>query len=147
VLAIASDHAGFDGKELIKQVLDEEKVKYTDYGPSTPDKVDYPDFGEKVASAVSMNMAVRGILVCGSGLGMSIVANKFPGIRATLVYDKYTAEMSRLHNDSNILVVGGRSTKPEAMREIVKIWLHTGFEARHQMRIDKIAAIEKKTMR
>ncbi len=147
MLVISSDHAGYEGKELIKKVLEEEKISYTDLGPSNAEKVDYPDFGEKVAAAVSSRKAERGILVCGSGIGMSMVANKFPGIRATLVYDKYTAEMSRQHNDSNVLVVGGRTTKPEVIKEIVHIWLHTGFEARHQGRIDKITAIEKKTMK
>ena len=148
VLVIASDHAGFEGKELIKKVLEENKVPYKDFGPATNGRVDYPEYGASVAGAVSKGEAERGILVCGSGIGMSIVANKFPRVRATLAYDKYTAEMSRQHNDSNVLVVGGRTTKPETIKEIVNIWLKTGFDGgRHADRILQIEELEKKLMK
>ncbi len=148
VLVIASDHAGFEGKEFIKKVLDENKVPYKDLGPATNERVDYPEYGASVAGAVSRGEAERGILVCGSGIGMSIVANKFPRVRATLVYDKYTAEMSRQHNDSNVLVVGGRTTKLESIKEIVNLWLKTDFDGgRHANRILQIDELEKKLMK
>jgi len=123
-------------------------VPYKDLGPATNERVDYPEYGASVAGAVSRGEAERGILVCGSGIGMSIVANKFPRVRATLVYDKYTAEMSRQHNDSNVLVVGGRTTKLESIKEIVNLWLKTDFDGgRHANRILQIDELEKKLMK
>lgn len=143
MIGIGSDHAGYELKEFIKKVLDELKVKYIDYGVNSSERADYPDYGERVAKNVAFKKINRGILICGSGLGMSIVANKIPGIRATLCYNLYTAEMARKHNDSNVLVLGGKTTKPELAKEILKVWLDTKFEGgRHQERLDKITKIE-----
>jgi ribose 5-phosphate isomerase B len=107
--------------------------------------MDYPDFASKVAEAVSKGKTDRGIAICGTGIGMSIVANKYPGVRAALCHDSYTARMSRLHNDANILVLGGRVIGTEVAIELLKQWLATQFEGgRHQRRLDKISEIEKK---
>jgi ribose 5-phosphate isomerase B len=141
-LAIGSDHAGFPLKEVVKEYLAEMGFAVTDVGTKSPANVDYPDFGAIVAQRVSAGEFDRGILVCGSGVGMSIVANKFPGVRAALCLDEETARMSRLHNDANILVLAGRRTKEEAAKSIVRSWLNTKFEGgRHQRRLDKIADI------
>ena len=114
----------------------------TDAGTDSAASVDYPDFGAIVAQRVSAGEFDRGILVCGSGVGMSIVANKFPGVRAALSLDEETARMSRLHNDANILVLAGRRTEEERAKLIVRLWLNTEFEGgRHQTRLDKIAAL------
>lgn len=109
------------------------------------ESVDYPDFGEKVAYNISIGKTKRGILICGTGIGMSIVANKFPNVRAALVHDQFTAKMSREHNDANILILGERVLEPDIAKELVDIWLKTGFTGgRHQRRLDKIKEIEKK---
>ncbi len=144
-VAIGADHAGYSMKEGLKTFLTELGCEVVDYGPSEETSVDYPDFAEKVSMAVSQSQAERGILICGTGIGMSIVANKFPGVRATLCYDLYTARMARLHNDSNILVLGGRITGLDLAREIVKVWMETPFEGgRHERRLHKIALIEER---
>ena len=144
-IAIASDHGGFELKQEIKDLLEEEGLVCIDFGTSNGESVDYPDYAEKVASAVSQREIKRGILICGTGIGMCIVANKFPHVRAGQCYDTYTARMSREHNDSNILVLGGRTTDKETAREIVKTWLNTEFtEGRHRRRINKITDIENK---
>ena len=144
-IAIASDHGGCDLKEKIVELLKEKGLETTDYGVDNPESVDYPDYGIKVANAVSKGVADRGILSCGTGIGMSIVANKFPNVRAALCYDMYTARMSRLHNDANILVLGGRVLDKEIALLMVDAWLRTDFEGgRHQRRLDKISEIEKK---
>ena len=144
-IAIASDHGGSDLKEKIVELLKEKNLEITDYGVDNPESVDYPDYGIKVANAVSKGVADRGILSCGTGIGMSIVANKFPNVRAALCYDMYTARMSRLHNDANILVLGGRVLDKEIALLMVDVWLRTDFEGgRHQRRLDKICEIEKK---
>jgi ribose 5-phosphate isomerase B len=144
-IIIGSDHAGFPLKEVVKQYLAEMGYAVTDAGTNSPAAVDYPDFGAIVAQRVSAGEFDRGILVCGSGVGMSIVANKFPGVRAALCLDIETARMSRLHNDANILVLAGRRTKEETAKSIVRLWLNTEFEGgRHQGRLDKIAAIGKR---
>jgi ribose 5-phosphate isomerase B len=145
LVAVGSDHAGFDLKEEVVALLSELKYDMVDYGTSDPESVDYPDFGEKVADAVSSGKADRGILVCGTGIGMSIVANKFPHIRAALCNDLFSARMSRMHNDANILVLAGRIIGRDLAKEIVRTWLETAFEGgRHQRRLDKISAIEDK---
>lgn len=144
-IAIASDHAGYKIKEMIKQLLKESGYEFTDIGTGNEDSVDYPDFAFKVAEAVSSGESQRGILICGSGLGMCIAANKVKGIRAVTAYDKFTAEMSRRHNDANILCLGARVLDQAAIKEIVKIWLETPFDAenpRHQRRIQKISDYE-----
>ncbi|MCP2520726.1 ribose 5-phosphate isomerase B [SCandidatus Aminicenantes bacterium Aminicenantia_JdfR_composite] len=145
MIAIGSDHAGFRLKEKIKDFLKKREVEFYDFGPENEDSVDYPDFGEKVAKAVSQGKAERGILICGSGLGMTIVANKFKGVRATLCHDEYTAKMSRAHNDSNLLTLGARVLDEEMALKIVEIWLDTPFEGgRHLRRLNKIKEIEDK---
>jgi ribose 5-phosphate isomerase B len=143
-IAIASDHAGFYLKDEVKKVLDILQVVYDDLGPENTDSVDYPDFARKVAEAVQEGR--RGILICGTGIGMSIAANKFKGIRAALCNDAYSAQMSREHNDSNILIMGGRVlTDASEVTNIVKTWLHTEFQGgRHQRRLDKINQFERK---
>ncbi|MGZ3607096.1 MAG: ribose 5-phosphate isomerase B [Syntrophales bacterium] len=141
-IIIGSDHAGFPLKEVVKQYLAEMGYAVTDAGTDSPANVDYPDFAARVAQRVSAGEFDRGILVCGSGVGMSIVANKFPGVRAALCLDEETARMGRLHNDANILVLAGRRTEEEAAKAIVRLWLNTEFEGgRHQRRLDKISDI------
>lgn len=143
-IIIGSDHAGFPLKEVVKQYLAEMGYAVTDAGTDSPANVDYPDFAAIVAQRVSAGEFDRGVLVCGSGVGMSIVANKFPGVRAALCLDEETARMSRLHNDANILVLAGRRTEDEAAKSIAHLWLNTEFEGgRHQRRLDKIADIGK----
>ncbi len=146
-IAIGSDHAGLELKEHLKELLRSLGFEPVDYGTKDDCSVDYPDFGEKVSSAVSSGEVSRGILICGTGLGMSIVANKFPGVRATLCHDEYTARMSREHNDSNILVLGGRVIEKDRAVNIVKIWLETPFEGgRHSRRLEKIKIIEQRLL-
>lgn len=138
-IAIGSDHAGFKLKEKIKGFLDELGYQYKDYGTDSEESVDYPDFAAKVAEVVSKGEFDRGILVCGTGIGMSIAANKFPNVRATLCYDTTTARLSREHNDANVLTLGGRLTDEKTAKEIVGIWLKTEFLGeRHARRVDKI---------
>ena len=144
-IGIGSDHAGFELKQEIISLLSEIGVECIDYGTGGPHSVDYPDFGEMVSREVSRGELERGILICGTGIGMSIVANKFPGIRASLCNDLFTAKMSRLHNDANILVIGGRIVGRDLAREVVRVWFSTDFEAgRHIKRLDKIVQIEGK---
>ena len=141
---MGSDHAGFPLKETVKRYVAELGYTVTDTGTDSPVNVDYPDFGAIVAQRVSAGEFHRGILVCGSGVGMSIVANRFPGVRAALCLDEETARMSRLHNDANILVLAGRRTDEEAAKSIARLWLNTEFESgRHQRRLDKIGDLEK----
>jgi ribose 5-phosphate isomerase B len=144
VVALASDHAGFRLKEIAKEILNEIGVSIEDFGTDSDASVDYPDQAKPAIASILGGKADRGVLVCGSGIGMSIVANKFPGIRAALVSDAKTAEMSRKHNDSNVLVLPGwKLDRPEA-EEILKVWLRTEFEGgRHQRRLDKIRDVEK----
>jgi len=144
-IAIGCDHAGVELKKEIISLLTELGIEYSDYGTKGTESVDYPDFGEKVAEAVSSGRIERGILICGTGIGMSIVANKFPHIRASLCNDLYTAKMSRLHNDANILVIGGRIVGKDLAKEIVKTWVSTPFEGkRHHLRLKKITKIEER---
>ncbi|MBW2638148.1 MAG: ribose 5-phosphate isomerase B [Deltaproteobacteria bacterium] len=142
-IAIGSDHAGFTLKEGVKKFLSQGDLEIEDMGTHSADSVDYPDFGMEVARRVSSEKAAKGILVCGSGVGMSIVANRFPGVRAALSLDRETAIMSRKHNDSNILVLAGRRSDIETAESIVAAWLETEFEGgRHQKRLDKIDDME-----
>ena len=143
-IAIGSDHAGLELKEYIKQLLAGGDYEVTDYGTHSPQSVDYPDYGFKVAQAVAAGEADRGILVCGTGMGMSVVANKVNGVRAALAFDTYTAVQSRKHLDANVLVLGERVTGKGLAEEIVRSWLSAGFEGgRHSGRIAKIEAFEK----
>jgi len=142
-IAIGSDHAGFELKKEIISLLNDLGIESIDFGTNGLESVDYPDIGIKVSEAVSNKKIERGILICGTGIGMSIVANKFPGVRASLCNDLFTAKMSRLHNDANILVLGGRIVGKDLAKEIVKTWINTPFEGeRHCIRLTKIKQIE-----
>ncbi len=147
-IAIASDHAGYEMKNFIKNVLFEMGHRVIDMGTDSSCSVDYPDYAEAVAKAISEGLYERGILICGTGIGMSIVANKFKNIRAALCNDIFTAKMSRLHNNANILCIGARVIGIGLAEEIVKIWITTPFEGeRHSRRIDKINLIERKVIK
>jgi len=144
-IAIGCDHAGYELKKEVLSLLQDLHIHAEDFGTDRPVSVDYPDFGEKVSHAVSTGKAEKGILICGTGIGMSIVANKFPGIRASLCNDLFTARMSRLHNDANVLVLGGRILGLDLAKEIVKTWVTTPFEGqRHCGRLEKISHIERR---
>jgi len=143
-IIIGADHAGFSLKEALKPFLEDRGFFVADVGTDSEDSVDYPDFGKKVAEAVSTGLFPRGILICGSGIGMSIVANRFPAVRGALCLDAETARLSRLHNDSNVLVLAGRKTAPEIAKNILQTWLDTPFEGgRHKMRLEKMAGWER----
>jgi ribose 5-phosphate isomerase B len=143
-IAIASDHAGVDLKQKIASSLSVKGVEVLDLGVNNHDSVDYPDYGMKVAEAVSRGDVEKGILICGTGIGMSIVANKFPHVRAALCHNIFTARMSRLHNDANVLVLAGRILEEEVAQVMTDIWIQTPFEGgRHQRRLDKIEELEK----
>lgn len=140
---IGSDHGGLQLKEALKVFLQQRGLPVTDLGTNNADSVDYPDYGLRVASSVSRGIAESGILVCGTGIGMSIVANKFPGVRAALVGDEFSARMAKEHNNANILVLGGRVLDVDQALRLVATWLDARFEGgRHQQRLDKIAQIE-----
>ncbi|MCX5855806.1 MAG: RpiB/LacA/LacB family sugar-phosphate isomerase [Deltaproteobacteria bacterium] len=126
-IIIAADHGGYLLKEAIKTHLMQMGFSVTDEGTDSDQAVDYPDFGGKAAGAISAGLFPRGILICGSGVGMSIVANRFPGVRAALCLDEETARLSRMHNDANILVLAGRKTDSETAFRIVRTWLTTPF--------------------
>ena len=143
---MASDHAGFRVKEMAKEILHELGIPVEDFGTDSEASVDYPDYAKLAIASVAEGKADRGVLVCGSGVGMSIVANRFPGIRAALASDAQTAEMSRKHNDANVLVLPGWKLGRKEAEEILKVWMQTEFEGgRHQRRLDKIRAIEEET--
>lgn len=147
-IAIASDHGGFELKEDLKLFLEREGYHCDDFGTYSTDPVDYPDFGIKVVKQISLGGFERGILICGTGIGMSMVANKFPRIRATECHDMFTAKLSREHNDSNVLVLGGRILGKELAREITRTWLVTEFTGgRHTIRLDKIREVEEALMK
>ncbi len=142
-IIIGSDHAAYQMKEIVKSYLESEGFTIEDAGALGTDSVDYPDFGIKVASTISSGKHKRGILMCGTGLGMSMVANRFPGVRAALCGDIFSAVMSRRHNDANILVMGGRVIGDVLAKEVVKAWLKTEFEGgRHKNRLDKFDRID-----
>jgi ribose 5-phosphate isomerase B len=144
-IAIGSDHAGFGLKEEVVELIRGFGMEIVDCGTSNTESVDYPDFVEKVAGQVSSGEVDRGVLICGTGIGMSIVANKFPNVRASLCNELFSARMSRMHNDANILVMGGRIIGKDLATEIVRVWLGTSFEgARHMNRLIKIKKIEEK---
>jgi ribose 5-phosphate isomerase B len=143
-IALGCDHGGWELKAAIDSVLKSLDIEVVDMGTESEESVDYPEYAAKVAEAVSSGKVDRGIAVCGTGIGMSIVANKFPGVRAALCHDSFTARMSRLHHDANVLVLGGRVTGSEVAIEMLKQWLATPFEGgRHKRRVDKIGDIEK----
>lgn len=143
-IALGADHAGYELKDQIKQHLQKQGIDVSDEGTLSPESVDYPDYARAVAHDVSQQRADLGILVCGSGIGMAIAANKVHGIRAAKVDTEYEAQMSREHNDANVLTLGARILKPDEAMRIVDKWLTTQFAGgRHERRVEKIAAIEK----
>jgi len=143
-VGIGADHAGFEYKEKIRQILSDLGVGVIDYGTNGKDSVDYPDFALRVARAVANGDVDRGIAICWTGNGMTIAANKVPGIRATLCLNKDMAYMARLHNNSNVLTIGQKYVEENKLREIVKTWLETEFEGgRHVARLEKITEAEK----
>jgi ribose 5-phosphate isomerase B len=142
-LIIGSDHRGLAMKAALAELVASMGIAIEDAGTHTEESADYPEFAAKVAGAVSSGACSRGILICGSGIGMSIVANKFPGVRAALCHNLHTAKMCRLHNNANVLVMS-EAAGVELARDMARIWLETPFEGgRHQRRLDQIAAIEK----
>jgi ribose 5-phosphate isomerase B len=142
-IAIGSDHAGFRLKEIVKNFLKTKNIEVEDFGTHTEESVDYPDYAFKVGEAVARKDFDFGILICGSGIGMSIAANKVKGIRAALCNDLYSAHVSREHNNANILCMGGRVIGEEVAKEIVSVWLNAKFEGgRHERRVNKITDYE-----
>ena len=143
-IALGADHAGFPLKEKIRQWLTEQGHQVDDKGTLSLDSVDYPDYARKVGEEVAAKKADRGVLVCGSGIGMSIAANKVPGVRAANAHTVYEAQMSREHNDANVLTLGARVLTDDEAHSILDMWLRTKFAGgRHQRRVEKIAQIEK----
>ncbi len=145
-IAVGSDHAGFELKEKVKEFLKEKGHKYHDFGAENFDpQDDYPEYGRRVAEAVASGEYDRGIVVCGTGMGISISANKVPGVRAAACYTTDMARISRLHNDANVLALGGRLIAKELASDIVAVWLETPFsgEERHVRRIEQIRNIER----
>lgn len=143
MIAIACDHAALEMKAEVMKILESRGLEYRDFGTYTADSCHYPIFGARAAQAVADGLCDRGILICGTGIGMSLVANKVKGIRCALCSDVYSAKMTRAHNDSNMLAMGARVIGVEVAKEIVAAWLDTPFEGgRHQARIDMITAIE-----
>ncbi|WP_413364744.1 ribose 5-phosphate isomerase B [Lysinibacillus sp. 3P01SB] len=142
-IAISSDHGGNNLRREIMALLDELNISYEDFGPTTNDSVDYPDYAKPVAEKVAAGEFDRGILICGTGIGISIAANKVKGVRCALVHDVFSAKATRSHNDSNVLAMGERVIGPGLAREIVMTWLDTEFEGgRHTKRIEKISELE-----
>jgi ribose 5-phosphate isomerase B len=146
VVAIGADHGGFELKQQLKSHLRDWGYQVLDLGTNSAEAVDYPDFAEAVGNAVARGEAWLGIVLDGAGIGSSIAANKVPGVRAALCYDRATARNSREHNDANVLTLGAKLIAPEAAREIVALWLSTPFAGgRHQRRVDKIQSIEQRS--
>jgi ribose 5-phosphate isomerase B len=146
-IAIGSDHRGFEVKRRIVSLLQRLNHEVLDFGPVSSDSVDYPDFAFQAAQAVSEKRVDRGILICGTGIGMCIAANKVPGVRAAPCHDSITAEMSRRHNDANILCLSADLLGGELVDRMVRIWLETEFEGgRHARRVDKITRFESETL-
>ena len=147
-IAIGSDHGGVQLKETIKQYFTENQIEFFDFGAQQGESVDYPDIAKTVASAVAKGTYERGIIICGTGIGVSISANKVRGIRAALCTDVYSAKMSREHNDANILTLGQRVTGTGLALMIVETWLNTSFAGgRHERRVNKIGEIEQEQLR
>lgn len=144
MIAIGSDHAAYKLKLLVEEHLKEKGVEFEDLGCYGPERVDYPVYGQKVAEAVASGQYEAGIVLCGTGIGISLAANKVPGIRCAVCSDTYSAKYTRLHNDANMLAMGARVVGPELARMIATFFLTTDFEGgRHQRRIDQIASIER----
>lgn len=141
-IAIGSDHGGYLLKEEIKKYFDKEHIKYNDFGTNSLDSVDYPDYAKKVSNEVVKQNFDFGILICGTGIGISIAANKIKGVRAALVYDEITAKLAKQHNNANIITLGGRTTTAEKAISIINSYMNETFEQRHQQRLDKISKLE-----
>ncbi|WP_378951118.1 ribose 5-phosphate isomerase B [Pelosinus sp. sgz500959] len=143
LIAIGSDHGGFNLKEEIKKMFTEQNIQFQDFGTYSAESIDYPEIAQKVAQAVVNKECTRGIIICGTGIGVSIAANKIKGIRAALCHDVFSAQMSREHNDANILTMGERVIGPGLACMIVSTWLETEFAGgRHGRRVDKISQLE-----
>lgn len=143
-IALAADHAGYEEKEKIKGTLDDLGVEYDDMGTNSCDSVDYPDYARKVGEAVASGKYEQGLLVCGSGTGMAIAANKIPGVRAAVAWNADIARLAREHNDANVLSLAARFSSQEEMDKIVRAWFDAHFDGgRHATRVDKIKQIEK----
>jgi RpiB/LacA/LacB family sugar-phosphate isomerase len=145
-IALASDHAGYSEKERLKPLFSELGLEVEDLGTVSEDSVDYPDYARRVAERVAQGEAEQGVLVCGSGTGMAIAANKVPGIRAAVAWSEETARLARQHNDANVLAIGARTMSLEEIPKIVRAWFGTNFEGgRHASRVEKIREIEKQS--
>lgn len=143
MVAVGADHGGFELKNSVLDTLTELGHEVVDLGCNGPESVDYPDFAEKVAGGVSDGSFDRGILICGTGIGMSIAANKFPNVRAALCHNLFTARLSREHNDANLLTMGERVIGKGIAQEMVKVWMETEFEGgRHEKRVNKIKTLD-----
>ncbi|MEJ7848623.1 MAG: ribose 5-phosphate isomerase B [Pyrinomonadaceae bacterium] len=146
-IALAADHAGYEEKEKLKQTLDEIGVEYDDLGTDSSDSVDYPDYARKVGEAVGRGDYEQGLLVCGSGTGMAITANKVHGVRAAVAWNEEIARLARQHNNANVLSIGARVTPEADIPKIVKAWFATDFEGgRHEGRVKKISEVENKDL-
>ncbi|HVS20788.1 MAG TPA: ribose 5-phosphate isomerase B [Pyrinomonadaceae bacterium] len=146
-IAIASDHAGYEEKERLKPLLDELEIQYEDLGTMSEESVDYPDYARKVGDEVASGHVDQGLLVCGSGTGMAIAANKVPGVRAAVAWTEETARLAREHNDANVLSLGVRVTPTEDLPKIVRAWFAAKFDGgRHARRVEKIREIEQEEL-
>ena len=145
-IGVACDHGGLVLKDLVKQTLEEGAAEVVDLGTHSGASVDYPDYAKKAIDLLLSGGCERIVLICGTGIGMSICANRVPGVRGTLCHDGYTARMARMHNDSNCLILGGRVLGPAIAKDVVEVWLRTGFEGgRHQERLDRIEGLRGET--
>ena len=146
MIGLGCDHGGYELMQEVKKHLDKRGIPYQDFGCYSRDSVDYPDYARQVGHAVQEGRCEKGILICGTGIGISITANKVPGIRCALLSDTFSAHATREHNDANVMALGGRTIGPGLAVDIVDVFLNTPFsgDARHQRRIDKITAVEKK---
>src|SRR5215510_7722759 len=143
-IALASDHAGYTEKERLKPLLTDLGVEFDDLGTVSEESVDYPDYAKKVAELVAQGRVEQGVLVCGSGTGMAITANKVPGVRAAVAWSEETARLARQHNDANVLAIGARTTPPADIPKIVRARFSSEFEGgRHATRVEKISAVER----
>ncbi|HKP83575.1 MAG TPA: ribose 5-phosphate isomerase B [Pyrinomonadaceae bacterium] len=143
-IALASDHAGYAEKERLKELLVDLGVEFDDLGTVSEESVDYPDYARKVAEQVAQGRVEQGVLVCGSGTGMAITANKVPGVRAAVAWSEEIARLARQHNNANVLAIGARTTPPDEIPKIVRAWFATEFEGgRHAARVEKISEVER----
>jgi ribose 5-phosphate isomerase B len=144
-IALASDHAGYAEKERLKAILSDLGVEFEDLGTGSEASVDYPDYARAVAEQVAAGRVEQGLLVCGSGTGMAITANKVPGVRAAVAWSEEVARLARQHNDANVLAIGARTTPPDDIPKIVRAWFSTDFDGgRHAARVAKISEVERR---